>query len=131
MEEVIGAIQCSIVLMGSAFEGISFFERHHFRRVIKHDFAEICKASEQSEDPKPSKFLFGDDLSSKATISDENKLFNQVYYDHKTTRPKKSCKSSAVSNSFKPFHKNTGGVSTRRVVFKKKQWKNKSDSKNK
>ena len=35
-------------------------------------FAEIRKVPEQSEDPKPSKFLFGDDLSSKIKrISEE------------------------------------------------------------
>ena len=77
MEEIIGALQRSIDLMGSAFPGISSFRRYHFRTVLKHDFAEICKVCEQSEDLKPSKFLFGDDLrSKKINISEENKLFN-------------------------------------------------------
>ena len=98
--------------------------------MLKYDFVEICKVFELSEDSKPSKFLFVDGLSSKIKkTSEENKLFNEVSHDHKTTRPKKSFKSSAESNSFKSFYKNTGGVSIRRVVFRKKQWKNKGDSK--
>ena len=64
-EEVTGALQHSIVLMGSAFAGVTSFRRHPFRRVLKYDFVEICKVSEQSEDPTPSKFLFGDNLTSK------------------------------------------------------------------
>ena len=128
MEGDTGALQRSTVLMGSAFAGVSSFHRHYFSRVDKHDFAEICKDPELSEDPKASKCLFGDELSSKIKKnSEKNKLFNKDSYDHKTSRPKKSFWSLAASNSAKHFHKNIGGFSTRKVVFRKKQWKNKSD----
>ena len=49
MEKVTTALQCSIVLAGSAFASLSSFRRYRFRRVLKHDFAEICKDSEKSE----------------------------------------------------------------------------------
>ena len=124
IEEAIGALQYGIVLLGSAFAGVSSFRRHCVRRVLKHDFAEICDVSEQYKDPKPITFSF-DDFSFKIKkVLEENKLFNQVSCDHEASRPEKSLKSSAESNSFKPFHRNTGGFSTRTVVFRKKQWKN-------
>ena len=43
MEEVTGALQCSIVSMGSAFAGVSSSRRLHFSGVLKHAFAEFVR----------------------------------------------------------------------------------------
>ena len=56
MEEVAGALQRSIVLMGSTFAGVSSFRRYRFKRVPKHDFTEICKVLNSLRIQNPANF---------------------------------------------------------------------------
>ena len=94
MGEVTGPLQRNIVLL---VQPLKLSEGTVSGGCLSIALLKFVRFLKSREDPKLGKFLFGDNLSSKLKISEENKLFNQVSYDHKTTRPKKSFKSSAAN----------------------------------
>ena len=83
-------LQRSLVLIGSSFAGLSSFRRYHFKNSLSPEFQ--C-------DPEggfsPSKFLFGDDLSTKIeNLSEENEPIRKI------TIPRKQ-----LSQKFKPQYR--------------------------
>ena len=100
-------------LIGSSFAGLSSFRRYRFKSSLSPEFQSLVKEPEGGF--SPSKFLFGDDLSSKIkNLSEENKLICKI------TVPKKQ-----PPQKFKPQYrarqqsaKNCNRFSNRRVVFK-------------
>ena len=80
--DVLEMLQRSLVLIGSFFAGLSSFRRYRFKSSLSPEFQSLAK--EPQGGFSPSKFLFGDDLSTKIKIlSEENKLI------HKITVPRK------------------------------------------
>ena len=71
--DVLEALQRSLVLIGSSFAGLSSFRRYHFKSSLSPEFQSLVKELEGGF--SPSKFLFGDNLSTKIkNLSEENKL---------------------------------------------------------
>ena len=111
--DVLETLQRSLVLIGSSFAGPSSFRRYRFKSSLSPEFQSLVKEPEGGF--SPSKFLFGDDLSSKIkNLSEENKLIRKI------TVPKKQ-----PSQKFKPQYrasqqsaKNSNRFSNRRAVFK-------------
>ena len=111
--DVLETLQRSLVLIGSSFAGLSSFRRYRFKSSLSPEFQSLVK--EPEGDFSPSKFLFGDDLSSKIkNLSEENKLIRKI------TVPRKQ-----PPQKFKPQYragqqsaKNSNRFSNRRVVFK-------------
>ena len=111
--DVLETLQRSLVLIGSSFAGLSSFRRYCFKSSLIPEFQSLVKEPEGGF--SSSKFLFGDDLSSKIkNLSEENKLICKI------TVPKKQ-----PSQKFKPQYqarqqssKNSNRFSYRRVVFK-------------
>ena len=111
--DVVETLQRSLVLIGSSFAGLSSFRRYRFKSSLSPEFQSLVKEPEGGF--SPSKFLFGDDLSSKIkNLSEENKLIRKI------TVPKKQ-----PSQKFKPQYrarqqsaKNSDRFNNRRVVFK-------------
>ena len=111
--DVLKTLQRSLVLIGSSFAGFSSFRRYRFKSSLSPEFQSLVKEPEGGF--SPSKFLFGDDLSSKIkNLSEENKLIRKI------TVPKKQ-----PPQKFKPQYrgrqqsaKNCNRFSNRRVVFK-------------
>ena len=111
--DVLKTLQRSLVLIGSSFAGLSSFRRYRFKSSLSPEFQSLVKEPESGF--SPSKFLFGDDLSSKIkNLSEENKLIRKI------TVPKKQ-----PPQKFKPQYrgrqqsaKNCNRFSNRRVVFK-------------
>ena len=111
--DVLEMLQKSLVVMGSCFVGLSSFRRYCFKSSLSPEFQSLVKEPEGGF--SPSKFLFGDDLSSKIkSLSEENKLIRKI------TVPKKQ-----PPQKFKPQYrarqqsaKNCNDDSDRRVVFK-------------
>ena len=111
--DVLKTLQRSLVLIGSSFAGLSSFRRYRFKSSLNPEFQSLVKEPEGGF--SPSKFLFGDDLSSKIkNLSEENKLICKI------TVPKKQ-----PPQKFKPQYrarqqsaKNCNRFSNRRVVFK-------------
>ena len=66
-EDIFGCIQRNIVLSGSAFSMLSQFRKNRFKRVLSKEYASVCSESYQGTEDmaKPSKNLFGDNLSEK------------------------------------------------------------------
>ena len=66
-EDFLGSIQHSIVSMGSAFSGLSFYRRHRFKLVLSEKYSSL------PQDPiTPSHFPFRDNLHKKLKkISEE------------------------------------------------------------
>ena len=107
-------MQESMVPSGSTFNNLSSFCRHRLKGSLLPEFAPLIK--ELDSDPKPSRFLFGDELASKIkSLSDENKFLKKI---------------SSSSNK-KPFRKVTAPAQYQRknsgprfdsrcVVFKSK-----------
>ena len=97
----------------ASFAGLSSFRRYRFKSTLSPEFQSFVKEPEDGF--SPSKFLFGDDLSSKLkNLSEENKLIRKI------TVPRKQ-----PPQKFKPqyrarqqFAKNSNRFSNRRVVFK-------------
>ena len=87
-EDIFGCIQRNIVLSGSAFSMLSQFRKNRFKRILSKEYASVCSESYRgTEDAaKPSKNLFGDNLSEKIfQISEENKLLNKLQNLHLIT----------------------------------------------
>ena len=111
--DVLEMLQRSLVLIGSSFAGLSNFKRYRFKSRLSPEFQSLVKEPEGGF--SPSKFLSGDDLSSKIkNLSEENKLIRKI------TVPKKQ-----LSQKFKPQYRarqqsanNSNRFSNRRVVFK-------------
>ena len=111
--DVLKTLQRSVVLIGSSFAGLSSFRRYRFKSSLSPEFQSLVKEPEGGF--SPSKFLFGDDLSSKIkNLSEENKLIRKI------TVPKKQ-----PPQKFKPQYrgrqqsaKNCNRFGNRRVVFK-------------
>ena len=111
--DVLKTLQRSLVLICSFFAGLSSFRRYRFKSSLSPEFQSLVKEPEGGF--SPSKFLFGDDLSSKIkNLSEENKLIRKI------TVPKKQ-----PPQKFKPQYrarqqsaKNCNRFSNRRVVFK-------------
>ena len=74
--DVLETLQRSLVLIGSSFAGFSKFRRYRFKSSLSPEFRSLVK------EPKggfSSKFLFGDDLSSKKkSLSEGNKLICKI-----------------------------------------------------
>ena len=111
--DVLKTLQRSLVLISSSFAGLSSFRRYRFKSSLSPELQSLVKEPEGGF--SPSKFLFGDDLSSKIkNLSEENKLVRKI------TVPKKQ-----PPQKFKPQYrarqqsaKNCNRFSNRRVVFK-------------
>ena len=112
--DVLETLQRSLVLIGSSFAGLSSFRRYRFKSSLSPEFQSLVKEPEGGF--SPSKFRFGDDLSSRIkNLSEENKLIRKI------TVPKKQS-----SQKFKPQYRatrqqsaeNSNRFSNRRVVFK-------------
>ena len=72
--DVLEALQRSLVLISSSFAGLSSFRRYCFKSSLSPEFQPLVKEPEGGF--SPSKFLFGDDLSTKIkNLSEENNLF--------------------------------------------------------
>ena len=141
-EDIFGCIQRNIVLSGSAFSMLSQFRKNRFKRVLSKEHASVCNESYRgTEDAaKPSKNLFGDNLSEKIfKISEENKLFKQA-----SKFASDNCQSHG-NKGFQPFRKGSRLFSqpipqkakagsdppSRRVVFRSKSKRGASNSKKK
>ena len=141
-EDIFGCIQRNIVLSGCAFSMLSQFRKNRFKRVLSKEYASVCSQSYRgTEDAaKPSKNLFGDNLSKKKfLISEENKLFKQA-----SKFASDNCQSHG-SKGFQPFRKGSRLFSqpipqkaktgsdppSRRVVFRSKSKRGASNSKKK
>ena len=75
--DVVETLQRSLVLMGSSFAGLSSFRRYRFKSSLSPEFQSLVKEPEFGF--SPSKFLFGDDLSTKIRkLSEENKLIRKI-----------------------------------------------------
>ena len=106
-------LQRSLVLIGSSFADLSSFRRYRFKSSLRLEFRSLVKEPEGGF--SPSKFLFGDDLSSKIkNLSEGNKLIRKI------TAPKMQ-----PPQKFKPQYrrrqqsaKNGNRFGNRRVVFK-------------
>ena len=61
--DVLKLLQRSLVLMNSSFAGLSRFRRHRFKSSLSPEFQSLVKEPEGGF--SPSKFLFGDDLTTK------------------------------------------------------------------
>ena len=66
-EDIFGCIQRNIVLSGSAFSMLSRFRNNRFKRGLSKAYASVCSESYRGtgDAAKPSKNLFGDNLSEK------------------------------------------------------------------
>ena len=141
-EDIFGCIQRNIVLSGSAFSMLSQFRKNRFKRVLSKEYASVCSESyrDTEDTAKPSKNLFGDNLSEKILkISEENKLFKQA-----SKFASDNCQFHG-SKGFQPFRKSSRLFSqpvphaqkakagsnppSRRVVFRSKPKKGASNSK--
>ena len=75
--DVLKTLQKSLVLIGSSFAGLSSFRRYRFKSSLNPEFQSLVKEPEGGF--SPSKFLFGDDLSSKIkNLFEENKLIRKI-----------------------------------------------------
>ena len=136
-EDIFGCIQRNIVLSGSAFSMLS-----QFRKTDSREYASVCSESYRgTEDTaKPSKDLFGDNLSEKIKkIPEESKLFKQA-----SKFASDNCQSHG-SKGFQPFRKGSQLFSqpipqkakarsdplSRRVVFRSKSKRGASNSRKK
>ena len=141
-EDIFGCIQRNIVLSGSAFSMLSQFRKNKFKRVLSKEYASVCSESYRgTEDTaKPSKNLFGDNLSEKIKkFSEENKLFKQA------SKFASDNYQSHSSKGFQPFRKGSQLFSqpisqkakagsnppSRRVVFRSKSKRGASNPKKK
>ena len=87
--QVTDVIQRSLVLMGSAVAGLSSFRRFRFQRSLKSEYKPIC--NDISEEGKPSKYLFGDELFSHIKkLSEENKTLKDIFFiKHQSSKDSK------------------------------------------
>ena len=116
--DVLETLQRSLVLIGSSFAGLSSFKRYRFKSSLSPKLQSLVKEPEGGF--SPSKFLFGDDLSTKIkNLSEENKLI------HKIILPRKQ-----LPQKFKPQYrlrqqsaKNSSKSGNRRVVFKQENFR--------
>ena len=107
--QVTDVIQRSLVLMGSAVAGLSSFRRFRFQRSLKSEYKPIC--NDISEEGKPSKYLFGDELSSHIKkLSEENKMLKDIsFIKHQSSKDSKFKKNqsqrrfSSYSNNKRSF----------------------------
>ena len=102
-EDIFGCIQRNIVLSGSAFSNLEKTDSR--ARVLSKEYASVCSESYRgTEDTaKPSKNLFGNNLSEKIKkISEENKLFKQA------SKFASDNYQSHSSKGFQPFRKGYG-----------------------
>ena len=111
--DVLETLQRSLVLICSSFDGLSSFRRYRFKSSLSPELQSLVKEPEGGV--SPSKFLFGDDLSSKIkNLSEENKLIRKITVSRKQPPQK-----------FKPHYrarqqsaKNSNRFSNRRVIFR-------------
>ena len=109
--DVLETLQRSLVLIGSSFAGSSSFRRHRFKSSLSPEFQSLVKEPEGGF--SPSKFLFGDDLSSKIkSLSEENKLIRKITIPRKQLPQKFKPQYRARQQSAKTRFSN------RRVIFK-------------
>ena len=111
--DVLETLQRSLVLNSSSFAGLSSFRRYHFKTSLSPEFQSLVKGPEGGF--SPSKFLFGDVLSSKIkNLSEENKLIRKITVPKKQTpqkfKPQYRARQQSAKNSYR--------FSNRRVVFK-------------
>ena len=75
--ELLHCMQQSIVLLGSAFDGLSSFHRHWLKGSLSPEFAPLIKELDSYH--KPSGLLFGDELALKIkSLSEENKFLKKI-----------------------------------------------------
>ena len=121
--DVLEALQRSLVLIGSSFAGLSSFRFYRFKSSLSPEFRSLVKEPEDGF--SPSKFLFGDNRSTKIkNLSEENKLIRKI------TVPRKQ-----PPQKFKPQYRarqqsarNSNRFSNRRVFKQRKFWKQKQDA---
>ena len=127
-------------MSGSAFSMLSQFRKNRFKKVLSKEYASVCRESYwgTEDTAKPSKNLFGDNLSEKSKkISEENKLFKQA------SKFASDNYQSHSSKGFQPFRKGSRLFSqpipqkakagsnppSRRVVFRSRSKRGASNTK--